>query len=155
MVGGVASSWSQTNLKEFKDLWDLYIHRIIQRPWSISNKFGGFQEFMRSLYTSNNTKTLINLKQILEEFKNLWDLYIRRITRRPWSISSKFGGVQEFMRSLYTSDNTKTLIDLKQILEEFKNLWDLYIRQITQRPWLISNKFWRSSRIDEVFIYVG
>jgi hypothetical protein len=52
---------------------------------------------MRSLYTSDNTKTLIDLKQI-------------------------FGGVQEFMRSLYTSDNTKTLIDLKQILEEFKNL---------------------------------
>jgi hypothetical protein len=47
----------------------------------------------------------LNLKQNLEEFKNL-------------------------LRSLYTSDNTKTLMDLKQ-------------------------NFWRSSRIYEVFIYVG
>jgi hypothetical protein len=43
-------------------------------------------------------------------------------------ISNKFEGVQGFMRSLYTSDNTKTLINLKQI--------------------------WRVSRIYEIFIYI-
>jgi uncharacterized protein YaaR (DUF327 family) len=98
-------------LEEFKIIWDLYIRRII-KTWTHGDGFA-------------SSRSQANL----EEFKNLWDLYIRRIIQRPWSISNKFGGVQEFMRSLYTSDNTKTMMDLKQI--------------------------WRSSRIYEIFIFVG